>query len=319
MRVLITGGYGFVGTQLLRTISLEPEVTVLDNLMGYAGELPRSVLPPNHHFVFGDIRDKLLIGELVRSHDIIIHLAGIVGYPACRINPKLAYEVNVDGTKNITDALTKTQKFIFISSSSVYGHQTIDIVDESDPINPLTEYADHKAIGETLTKESAAKYIILRPATAFGKSDRLRLDLLPNTLIYDALINKKIEVFEPKVVRPFIHVLDFARALCHIIEGKAEWNKTYNIGNPELVMTKIALINRIAELTEVEVVPMEGKDLDQRNYYLDISKFSNTGFAYSPETLELAFAQLSIDRNTFAGKYQEFSSPYMLKKYLEKD
>lgn len=318
MRILVTGGYGFVGTQLLSILPKGHHVTVLDNLMGYAGELPHSV-PNNHTYVFGDIRDPFLVSEIVRLYDVVIHLAGIVGYPACRVDPKLAEEVNIYGTKNIADALTRTQKCIFISSSSVYGHQTADIVDESDFPDPLTEYAVHKLEGEEIIKHSAAKWVILRPATAFGMSERLRLDLLPNTLIHDALVYKQIKVYEPKAIRPFFHVLDFARALLHIVDGHVPWNKTYNLGNPDLVMTKLALINKIAEMTECEVIPMDGKDLDQRNYYLDTSKFSNTGFAYLPNTLELGFEQLKHAQDTFSGRYEEFSSPYMLRKYLAKE
>ncbi len=306
-----------MGTQLLRILPQEHTITVLDNLMGYAGSMPE--VPNNHTFIFGDIRDPLLTGDLVRSHDIVIHLAGIVGYPACRVNLPLADAVNVQGTKNIANALTRSQKCIFISSSSIYGNQTQDIVDESDKANPLTEYAVHKVEGEEIIRNAAAKYIILRPATAFGMSDRLRLDLLPNTLIYDALVQKEIKVYEPNVIRPFIHVYDFARAIVHCIEGEVKWNKVYNIGNPELVMTKIELIRRIADLTPCEVIPMEGKDLDQRNYYLDPSAFSNTGFYYLHDTLQLGFNQLSLALSTFSGRYEEFSSPYMLRKYLEKE
>jgi nucleoside-diphosphate-sugar epimerase len=315
MRILITGGYGFVGTQLLRILPKEHQITVLDNLMGYAGSMPS--VPNNHTFVFGDIRDAELTGALVRYHDVIIHLAGIVGYPACQVDRNVSYAVNVTGTKNIADALTRTQKVIFISSSSVYGHQNQDSVDERTHLRPLTGYAEDKVAGEEIIKRSAASWVILRPATAFGASDRLRLDLLPNTLLYDALVKKEMRVFEPNAIRPFIHVLDFARALEHIIKGNVPWNQTYNIGNPELTMRKIDLVYKLAAFTWADVVSMEGKDEDQRNYWLDTEKFAKTGFKYLPYTIDLAFDQLKSLQPMFEHKYEEFSSPYQLRKYLD--
>lgn len=318
MRILITGGYGFVGTQLLRLIPDKHHITVFDNLMGYAGEMPKSI-PNNHTFVFGDVRDGLLTGEIVRAHDVIVHLAGIVGYPACRVHPQIAYEVNVIGTQNVVKATTRSQKLVFVSSSSVYGHQTMDVVDETCPPRPLTEYGVHKEEGELSVRSAAARWIILRPATAFGASDRLRLDVLPNTMLYDALVKKEMQVFEGHVVRPFIHVLDFARALLYCVEGNVAWDSVYNIGNPDLTMRKINLIHKIAHLTGASIIDRDGSDPDQRNYWLDMSKFDNTGFTYLPHTLELGYEQLSRLLPEFENKYEEFSSPYQFKRYLEKE
>lgn len=314
--ILITGGYGFVGTQLLRLIPKEYNITVLDNLIGYAGQMPESV-PDNHTFVFGDIRDRELIQAIVPRHDIVVHLAGIVGFPACRVNRNVSSEINVAGTRNITESLTRSQKLIFISSSSVYGHQTQEVVDEYTPIQPMTEYGEHKADGEFYVKAATAPWIILRPATAFGKSDRLRLDLLPNTMFYDAIVGGKMAVFEPKAIRSFIHVLDFARAIKYCIDGEVPWDSIYNIGNDALTLKKIELIQRISRLTGAKILGREGSDPDQRNYWLDFTKFSQTGFTYLPDTLELAHEQILAIRDEIAHKYEEFTSPYLFSKSLE--
>lgn len=318
MRVLITGGYGFVGTELIKLLPKSFETTVLDSLIGYGYTKP-SNLPENHTFIQGDIRDKNLIGDLVRVHDIVVHLAGIVGYPACSIDEELSYDINVTGTKNIADALTRTQKCIFISSSSVYGHQTIDSVDERVPARPLTNYAEHKEIGERIIEEGAGRWITFRPATAFGASSRLRLDLLPNTLIYKALVDKSIDLYEPKSVRPFIHVHDFARALLFAIDGNVPWNQVYNLGNDSLTMRKEDVVKLLQSLSGTAVTHVPGKDLDQRNYWLDCSKFYNTGFVMSPNTFEFAYQQLVRLLPTFEGRLDQFSSPALLKQSLRKN
>jgi nucleoside-diphosphate-sugar epimerase len=316
VKILITGGCGFVGTQLLRILPKEYRITVLDNLMGYAGTFPDKALPDTVHFIHGDIRDKLLMDNLVPQYDIVVHLAGIVGFPACRVNLDVSTDVNIRGTENVVNPLTRSQKLIFISTFTLYGKQTSEVVDEASNIKPLTEYAEHKAAGELIVKKATCPWIILRPATAFGASDRIRLDLLPNTLIYEALVNKNIEVFQPNVMRPFIHVIDFARALLHCIEGNTSKNTIYNIANPALNIRKIELVQFIAENTDSKYTEIKGTDPDERDYWLSSEKFSKTGFTYLPNTLFLGIQQLKERLALFEGKFEEFSSPYQFEKYL---
>ena len=178
-RILVTGGAGYVGTALLpKLLEAGHEVTVFDNLMQGGNQLLSFFRNKNFHFVNGDVTIKKDVAAAVKDKDVIIHLAAIVGFPACKNNPELATNVNVGGTRNIIETTTPEQVILYGSTGSNYGKVT-DICTEESPLNPLSLYGETKTEAEHMLMERG-NVIAYRFATAFGVSPRLRLDLLIN-------------------------------------------------------------------------------------------------------------------------------------------
>ncbi|MBI1928724.1 NAD-dependent epimerase/dehydratase, partial [Candidatus Poribacteria bacterium] len=204
MKILVTGGAGFVGSVLLpKLFSKGYQVRVLDNLMyGGQGLLPHFI-NKNFEFICGDILDGDTVKESISDIDFIIHLAAIVGYPACKKQPELAKAVNLDATVNIDKSRSKNQPIIFASTISNYGAVETGFCTEDTPLNPLTLYGETKTSAERQLLDSG-NVVVYRFATAVGLSPRLRLDLLVNDFVYQSLKNKQLIVYEKYFKRAFI-------------------------------------------------------------------------------------------------------------------
>lgn len=279
MKILVTGGAGYVGTSLIpQLLKKEHKVTVFDNLM-HGGD---PILPffryKNFEFQKGDIRDKKQLEDATKKQDIIIHLAAIVGYPACRRDPRLAKEVNVDGVKNLIKVTGKNQTIIFASTGSSYGYVR-EVVTEKTPLNPLSLYGQTKSIAEDLLTERG-NYVIYRFATAFGISPRLRLDLLINDFTYRAFTEGYLVVYEKHYKRSFIHVSDMGKAFYFGVDNIRKMkNKTFNVGSAKLGYSKEDICNLISKYLKVYIHYNEiDKDADQRNYSVSYEKINSLGF-----------------------------------------
>ena len=188
---------------------------------------------PNFSFVEGDIRDTEKLKKSMDGVDVIIHLAAIVGYPACQKNPELTKEINLEATKRLVDSVKPNQYVLFGSTGSNYGAVKDGFCTEETPLNPLSLYGE--------TKTEAEKYLIqncnstaYRFATAFGLSPRLRLDLLVNDFVNKAVNQKYIVVYESHFMRTFIHVNDIARSFIFAIENEEKMRgQVYNVGGKE--------------------------------------------------------------------------------------
>lgn len=314
MNILITGGYGFVGTSLLPLLSGH-DVTVLDNLMSRPHVPMLRKKFPAAKLVVGDIRDTRLVKSLTTSADMVIHLAGIVGYPACDIDKQFSYDVNVLGTKNLVQNLSADQRLIFISSTSAYGDKPGIVVTEDTPLAPLTSYGVHKKVGEALVLMSKARSTILRPATAFGVSEQIRIDLLPNTLAYEALTRESITLYQPESVRPFIHVRDFACGIAHFVRNDIQG--VFNLGNPDLTMTKLELAQYFAELTDCDITPdTTSVDPDKRNYLVSFDKLAATGFTAGYSFLT-GFEEIRRNLKKIQKNYVKYTTPEGTRLYLK--
>ena len=196
-RILITGGAGYIGSVLTEQLLKKKfSVTIYDNLSYGGNHLINYLNYKNFEFVKGDIRDELGLKRVMKNKDMIIHLAAIVGYPACSKNPKLANEVNYLGTKKLLDLKSPNQAVFYASTGSNYGSIS-DICTEETKVNPLTTYAKTKDKAETLVKNSKS-YIAYRFATAFGSSPRMRLDLMINDFVYKLMTQNYLVVYEKK-------------------------------------------------------------------------------------------------------------------------
>ena len=283
MKILVTGGGGYVGNVLCRQLLDQGyEVKCLDNFnRGNCDAIIPLVTDPNFEFVYGDITVATQINEAVKGCDAIIHLAAIVGFPDCAARPALAQVVNVDGTMNIINArnlVSKSIPIVYASTGSVYG-QVEGTCDEESPLNAVSEYGMNKRAAEQMMSEED-NTVSFRFATGFGVSPSMRVNLLVNDFVYQAVANRMITIFQADFRRTFIHVRDMGRAFTMGFENIGNWNhKVYNCGANDLNWTKRELAEYVKEHTECFVHYEEiGKDADRRDYEVSYSRINEEGF-----------------------------------------
>lgn len=278
--ILITGGAGYVGTSLVpQLLAKGYEVTVFDRLLWGADPIIPFFRNNNFHFMKGDVRDKTALKNVVKNADAIVHLAAIVGFPACDTNPKLADETNVGGARNLASVVSKSQHVVYASSGSNYGRVLDAICTEATPMKPITRYSRNKTAAERILMEKTT-CTALRPGTAFGLSPRLRLDLLIHQLALEGLRNKRIVLYEGQMIRPFIHVHDFGRAFIHAIEHpKKMAGEVYNLGADSLNYTKRQIADLVSAETGANIIEDDSwEDPDKRHYQVAYKKLQSTGF-----------------------------------------
>jgi nucleoside-diphosphate-sugar epimerase len=278
--VLITGGAGYVGTSLIpQLLDKKYKVVVYDRLLWGGDPIIPFFRDINFSFIKGDVRDKAALAEAVKGADAIVHLASLVGFPACDANPKLADETGIGGTKNLAAVVSKSQHIIYASSGSNYGRVLDKICTEETPLKPITRYSRIKTAAEIILMEKTT-CTALRPGTAFGISPRLRLDLLIHQLTMEGLRNKKIILYEGQMIRPFIHVHDFGRAFIHAIEHPKEMkNEVYNLGADSLNFTKRQIAEIVSKETGAKIVEDDSwQDPDKRHYQVSYKKLQSTGY-----------------------------------------
>jgi len=279
MKVLITGGAGYVGTSLVpQLLGNNCKVHVYDNLLFGGDQILPFFRNPDFQFTHGDIRDKGALKKAVKDADIVIHLAAIVGYPACRKDPDLAKSVNVDGTQNLIDVTSNSQLILYGSTGSNYG-SVEDICTEESPLNPLSLYGQTKTLAEKMILENR-KAIAWRFATAFGVSARLRLDLLINDFTYKAVTQGYLVVYEKHFMRTFIHVHDMGRTFLFGIENHRKMaGNVYNVGSEKMNYSKEQVCEMIRDKTNAYIHYADvGEDADKRNYVVSYQKINNLGF-----------------------------------------
>lgn len=280
MKILVTGGAGYVGTTLVPML-LEHgyKVRVLDKLLfGGEGLLPHFI-NSNFEFVKGDVADETVVKKCVADVDLVIHLAAIVGYPACKQNPQLARETNVKGTETIGKNLSKSQRIIYASTGSNYGAVVGELCTEETPLNPLTIYGETKTLAERYLLEKC-NAVCYRFATAFGISPRMRLDLLINDFVFQALKRKNLIIYEKMFKRTFIHVRDMARAFLFAVENSDRMIKNvYNVGSDDMNFSKSDIADIVKKKIDFYLHFADiGKDEDQRNYEVSYKKINSIGF-----------------------------------------
>jgi len=282
MKVLVTGGAGYVGSVLVPLLLADGhEVTVVDSLLFHQIGHIAHAGNRNFRFVLGDIRDERTMQPLVAGADAIIHLAAIVGEPACRTSPDVATSTNVGASELINSLRSKEQTLLFSSTGTTYG-TVVGTCTEETPLNPLSHYSETKVAGEKLFREKGG-CIIFRFATGFGISPRLRLDVLPNDFSYRAVHEKALVVYEKDAKRTFIHVRDMARAFVHALRNRdAMVGNVYNVGDGSLNLTKEAIVTKIKDRTNVYVhYAAIGKDPEKRDYEVSYERINAAGFKTS--------------------------------------
>ncbi|MBI3939302.1 MAG: NAD(P)-dependent oxidoreductase [Acidobacteria bacterium] len=280
MKVLVTGGAGYVGSVLVpELLKGGYSVIVYDSLLHGGLGMLSHFINPNFSFIKGDIRDESGVRDAVKSVDLIIHLAGIVGYPACNKDPRAAEEINLGGTRIVDKVRSKSQPVMFASTGSNYGAVVGEICTEKTPLRPLTVYGRTKTAAEEHLLE-AGNVVAFRFATAFGLSPRLRLDLLINDFVYRSLQDHYLVIYERHFKRTFVHVRDIARAFIFAIEHYDRMvNEVFNVGSERMNLSKEDVANLIRKKIDYLIYwADQGEDQDKRNYEVSYEKIRNLGY-----------------------------------------
>ena len=280
MKVLVTGGAGYIGTSLVPLLLREgQQVRVLDNLSFGGDALLPNFADPHFEFLLGDVRDEGRMRQAVKSMDVIIHLAAIVGYPACKKDPLLAEQVNQEAVRLLAD-ITDRQQFIFFgSTTSIYGSVSGQLCTEETPANPLTVYGKTKWEAEKVLRERD-NTVIYRFSTAFGISPRLRLDLLINDFAYRASKQRNLIVYEKNFRRSFIHVRDICRSyLFALAHPERLAGGVFNVGSPDMNLSKEEIALKLKEKIDFFLHFADfDTDEDQRNYDISYERIYAAGF-----------------------------------------
>jgi nucleoside-diphosphate-sugar epimerase len=266
--VLVTGGAGYVGSSLVpKLLAAGHKVSVLD-LYIYGDVFADLKGNPNLREVKGDIRDPKAVAKALEGCDAVIHLACISNDPSFELNPELGKTINYDAFRPLVRAskAAGVKRFIYASSSSVYGIKDEDEVTEDLSLEPLTDYSKFKAMCEDVLKEERAPgftTLVIRPATVCGYAKRLRLDLTVNILTNHAINNGKITVFGGSQKRPNINIEDMSDLYvkCLQYDDATIDGKIFNAGYENHSVAEIAEMVQSAVGSGVEIVTQPTDDL----------------------------------------------------------
>tara|TARA_A100000164_G_C21919567_1_gene779952 strand:- start:1427 stop:2368 length:942 start_codon:yes stop_codon:yes gene_type:complete len=281
-KILITGAAGYIGSYLTtKLVFLGYHVIAMDNLSLSKNSLSHLFSHENFFFIKGDVRNKKLISKLIKDVEFIIPLAALVGAPLCDKFPKLTKEINLESIKFILKKIKNNQKIIYPNTNSGYGIGKKNIFcNEKSPLNPISLYGRTKVKSEKLILKHKNS-VVFRLATIFGFSYRMRTDLLVNFFVREAIIKKKIDIFEPHFRRNFIHISDIAEAFIFTLNNfKKMKGNVYNLGLSNANLTKIQLAKIIKkELKETKInIIKNSSDPDKRDYYVSNKKIEKIGF-----------------------------------------
>ena len=280
MNVLVTGGAGYIGSTLVpKLLKHGFRVTVIDNFRYHQTSLLEHCNNKNLEIIRGDARDERLIKHQLKTADVIFPLACLTGAPISNFDPIGAKTTNLDAVKTIVKLKSNNQLLIFPSTQSVYGQQNQSCTEETVPV-PLSLYSTLKVKAEKVIS-SSQNWILLRLATVFGLSPRMRLDLLVNNFTYRALYDKFLILFEANFKRDYVYIGDASDAFIFCLKNFKKLNEEiYNIKLANVNLTKKELCREIKKQVP-DFVYLEspiGQDPDKRDYIVSSEKIENKGF-----------------------------------------
>ncbi|RPI94397.1 MAG: NAD(P)-dependent oxidoreductase [Chloroflexi bacterium] len=324
--VLITGGAGYIGSLLTsELLRANYRVTVLDSLL-FGGESLLSFLHhPNFHFVKADVTEPRAIKDAIKDGwqkpDAIVHLAAIVGFPACQaVGKQVAWRYNVEATKMVFDQATDlgVERFVFSSTYSNYGLSPDGKpVTEESPLNPQSIYAETKIASEEFLltqKEASCAPLIFRFATLYGTSPRIRFDLIVNQFVLEAFTKRVLIIYQRGYSRSFVHIRDVVRGVMMGLEAERSkiCGEVFNLGTENGNYSKDDIVQLV--LKRIPETSVEYKDLtfggDMRDITVSFAKIKNVlGFDTTLDVddgiRELLFAlKTGLIRNPTDEKYR---------------
>ncbi len=282
MKILITGGAGYIGSVLVPTLLARGyEVTVLDNFMFRQSSLADCCAYDTFQVVRGDCRDESLMRSLVADADYIIPLAALVGAPLCHRDAVGTRTINYEAVKLLCELASPDQRFLMPITNSGYGiGEAGKFCTEDTPLRPISLYGQTKVEAEKAVLERDNS-ITFRLATVFGMSPRMRIDLLVNDFVYRAVSDRAVVIFEGHFKRNYIHIRDVAKVFLHGIENfDSMKGKPYNVGLEDANLSKLELCAEIKRYLPnfVYLEAPIGEDPDKRDYIVSNARILQTGF-----------------------------------------
>ena len=311
-KIFITGGAGYIGSKLVpKLLESGYEVTVLD-LMIY-GE---NVLDNHKKLkkIKGDIRNKNLLEKIIPGHDAVLHLACISNDPSFELNPSLGKSINYDAFEPLVKVSveSKVNRFIYASSSSVYGIKKEKNITDDMKLEPLTDYSKFKVECEKILNSYNSDNFTtttIRPSTVCGYAKRQRLDLVVNILTNHAFHNKEITVFGGDQLRPNVHINDMVDSYLAVLEAPSKKisGEVFNVGFKNQSVNELA--NDVKEVIGSDVKIIHTKSDDNRSYHVSSEKIRdvlnfNTKYTVKDAVSDLknAFEKKSLI-NTFNDEF----------------
>ena len=289
MRVAVTGGAGYIGALASRELlAAGHEVRALDLLLHGQTQLADALEGEGVELIRGDVRDADARRRLLDGAQSVVHLAAIVGDPACAADPEKAQEINVGATRALLNDAVEggTKRFVFASTCSNYGRMADPTVpiDETAELAPVSLYAEQKVAveRELLEGDHDIEAVCLRLATIYGVGPRMRFDLTVNEFTRDLWSGRTLEVFGEQFWRPYVHVQDAARALHTAVDAPAEdvAGEVYNVGHSDENYRKLDLVELITSALGRGDVTYVHRDEDPRDYKVSFEKIrERLGFA----------------------------------------
>lgn len=279
MRIVVTGNAGYIGSKLVYLLAEAGHYLVgVDSLYFRQWSCVEKSVSRLNKFIQCDVRELSQYEDEVRKADLVIPLACHVGMPLCAKHPKESEEVNLWAIKELISMLNPAQRVIFPNSNSGIGAAK-GICDENVERNALSDYGKQKDSAEDYIRANHANSVVFRLATVYGQSFRTRLDLLINSLCYEAYFTGKIELFDGHYKRNYVHVNDVCRAFMFAIDHfDLMKGNVYNLGDDSLNSTKLVLAQKIQKQIPCEIVNSDKTDPDKRDYIVTSKKLYDLGY-----------------------------------------
>jgi nucleoside-diphosphate-sugar epimerase len=313
--ILVTGGAGYIGVHLVRKLLNRGfRVRVLDNFTYGDDAIGPLRSHPRFEMKVGDISSVRDVVSAVKDVDSVIALAAIVGDPACGLNAEETLNLNYESTKILAEACNfyGVDRLVFASSCSVYGAARDTLLNERSPLNPVSLYARTRILSEEVLRDRCGDTtpVILRLATVFGLSPRMRFDLVVNTLTVRALVDRRIQIFGGDQWRPFVHCQDVAEAfvLAATAPNDLVRGEVFNVGSTGMNYTLEDVGNIVAKVVGPDVQVDTGEfNEDRRNYRVTFEKIETTLGFRADYSLEAGIAEMlqAIQNSSSLRDYQQ--------------
>ena len=315
MNILVTGGAGYIGSSLVPVLLAGGHrVRVFDSLLHGGESMLGFWLHPAFELIHGDIRDRDAVRAAVAGMDGVVHLAAIVGDPACARQPDQAREVNLDASISLVEECHRSNvsRFIFASTCSNYGRMSdpSGYVDETSELRPVSLYAETKVAIERMLLQNKGSFAptLMRFATIFGVSPRMRFDLTVNEFTMEMITKNHLVVFGEQFWRPYVHVHDAGRAILTVLQTPTAQvaGCVFNVGDSEQNLQKQQLVEMIRPYAPQAVVEFVHKAEDPRDYRVSFTRIrEKLGFKIT-RTVEQGIQEVAyLVRSNVIGNYAD--------------